>query len=60
MIKTNQDGFYTAYVEIFKTGLAETQVFVEFPKPWILDTSVKGKENFQKAKEQLSVKAFLI
>lgn len=46
MIKTNQDGFYTAYVEIFKTGLAVTQVFVEFPKPWILDTSVKGKENF--------------
>lgn len=35
MIDQNLDGNYSAFVEIFKTGLAVTQVYVEFPKSWI-------------------------
>ena len=32
MVEANIEGNYSAFVEIFKTGLAVTQVFVEFPK----------------------------
>ena len=35
MIDPNQDGFFTSFVEIFKTGLAVTQVYVEFPKQMV-------------------------
>jgi len=35
MVEPNIEGFYSAFVEIFKTGLAVTQIFVEFPKLWV-------------------------
>lgn len=60
MVEKNEDGNYTAFVEIFKTGLAVTQVFVEFPKNWTADATANGKELLQKAREQLSVSALLI
>ena len=60
MIDPNQDGFFTSFVEIFKTGLAVTQVYVEFPKQMVQDTTAAGVTALKTAKMQLSVTAYLI